>query len=545
MNLADYTRTKFQIADILRSATRAARAAEPDNPFPFEDLFARLAEDRFNVAVVGQFSRGKTSLMNAMLKTERLPVGVVPLTSVITTVQYGPSERATVEYRERRLASQIALDALPEFVTQKQNPGNLKGIKLVRIELPSELLRKGFYLIDTPGLGSAIAENTRTTEEFLPQADAFVVVTSYESPLSADEMRLLGTLTAQGYRAFLVLNKRDLVADRERADVEEHVRTQLRALTDTPIELFSLSARQALAAARSGDIERQTASGLPAFLDRLVRFLVEERSAEFMRRMFARAAEALGAIEGAAGERQQLLMLQQSLGATLPSSAERAAPASEDAAPPFSRCAVCFEIERAVREFLQTYQYAVIIDQTERDGLHADGGLCSFHTWQYATMASGHGTCVAFPGVLEQLAESLRAELKITDDHNLRQMIGQLPAGKTCRLCQVHEAAERTALAGTVAAIARGRIGRDANAPAVCLPHLGLVVAGLDEAAGRALLARVAASWVRTAEDMRRYALKRDGSRRAFTTQDEIDADLCGLRALAGHRALHFVGRVR
>jgi len=544
MNLADYTRAKFQIADILRSATRAARAAEPDNPFPFEDLFARLAEDRFNIAVVGQFSRGKTSLMNAMLKTERLPVGVVPLTSVITTVQYGPSERATVEYQERRLASQIALDALPEFVTQKQNPGNLKGIKLVRIELPSELLRKGFYLIDTPGLGSTIVENTRTTEEFFPQADAFVVVTSYESPLSADEMRLLGALTAQGYRAFLVLNKQDLVAKRERADVEEHVRTQLRAVTDAPIELFSLSARQALAAARSGDIEQQTASGLPAFLDRLVRFLVEERSAEFMRRMFARAAEALGAIESAAGERRQLLMLQQSLGTTPPSSAARAAPASEDAAPPFSRCAICAEIERTVREFLQTYQYAIIVDQTERDALRADGGLCSFHTWQYATMASRHGTCVAFPGVLEQLAESLRAELKVTDGHNLRRMIGQLPAGRTCRLCQVHEAAERTALAGATA-IARRLIGHDANVPAICLPHLGLVVAGLDEGAGRALLARVAASWVRTAEDMRRYALKRDGSRRAFTTQDEIDADLCGLRALAGHRALHFVGRVR
>jgi predicted GTPase len=60
------------------------------------DLFARLAEDRFNLAVVGRFSRGKSSLMNAILGSERLRTGVVPLTSVITTVTYGSQERMTL-----------------------------------------------------------------------------------------------------------------------------------------------------------------------------------------------------------------------------------------------------------------------------------------------------------------------------------------------------------------------------------------------------------------------------------------------------------------
>jgi hypothetical protein len=77
--------------------------------------------------------------------------------------------------------------------------------------------------------------------------------------------------------------------------------------------------------------------------------------------------------------------------------------------------------------------------------------------------------------------------------------------------------------------------------PDVCLPHLRPVVGALGDGAGGALLDATAESWQRTAEDMRRYALKRDGSRRAFTTVDEIDADLRGLRALAGHAALSFV----
>jgi hypothetical protein len=55
---------------------------------------------------------------------------------------------------------------------------------MAEIQLPAEILRRGFYFVDTPGLGSVIVENTLTTETFLPEADAFVLVTSYESPLS-------------------------------------------------------------------------------------------------------------------------------------------------------------------------------------------------------------------------------------------------------------------------------------------------------------------------------------------------------------------------
>ena len=103
MDMKEYERAKFELADLLRSASLVARAAQPKNLYPLEDLFARLAEDRFNLAVVGQFSRGKTSLMNAMLNTERLPTGIVPLTSVITTVQYGTTECARIEFQENRL----------------------------------------------------------------------------------------------------------------------------------------------------------------------------------------------------------------------------------------------------------------------------------------------------------------------------------------------------------------------------------------------------------------------------------------------------------
>ena len=138
MNLMEYEWVKFELASILRSATIGVSAEQPKTAPIFNDLFARLAEDRFNLVLVGRFNRGKTSLMNAMLHTDRLPVGVVPVTSVITTVQYGSSEEATIEYRDRQLPDRVSLDELTDYVSQAGNPSNERGITMARVSLPSE-----------------------------------------------------------------------------------------------------------------------------------------------------------------------------------------------------------------------------------------------------------------------------------------------------------------------------------------------------------------------------------------------------------------------
>jgi hypothetical protein len=64
--------------------------------------------------------------MNAILATDRLPTGIVPLTSVITTVTYGSKERVVLKYDERILTKEILIEALPQFITQDGNPGNVQ-----------------------------------------------------------------------------------------------------------------------------------------------------------------------------------------------------------------------------------------------------------------------------------------------------------------------------------------------------------------------------------------------------------------------------------
>lgn len=125
---------------------------------------------------------------------------------------------------------EIPLEALPQYVTQQGNPGNVKGIKDAEVQLPAEFLRRGFHFVDTPGLGSAIEENTRTTESFLPEADAFLLVTSYESPLSDEEVRFFRAAASSPRRIFMVVNKQDTVRDRERADALDYLQQKLDAM---------------------------------------------------------------------------------------------------------------------------------------------------------------------------------------------------------------------------------------------------------------------------------------------------------------------------
>ena len=129
--------------------------------------------------------------------------------------------------------------------------------------MPAEFLRRGFHFVDTPGLGSAIEENTRTTRSYLPEADAFLLVTSFDSPLSQDELQFFRAIASFPRRIFVVLNKQDTVDERQRAEAIDFVRGQLSEMfgEDAP-KIFPISALQALAAKQSRDASRLETSGI-------------------------------------------------------------------------------------------------------------------------------------------------------------------------------------------------------------------------------------------------------------------------------------------
>ena len=290
--LEEYAKRKLELAAILRTLLHAAeRRKDEMSVGECRRLLARLAEDRCNLAIVGQFSRGKSSLMNALLGVEKLPTGILPLTSVITTVAYGESERVLLQREGWTFPQEIHLNQLAEYVTQHGNPGNEKRVTLAEIQLPSALLRLGVHFIDTPGVASAIRANTRTTRQFLPEADAAILVTSFESPLTEAELNFLREIREHVRKVFVVVNKQDLVAPAERGPVLESVRDSLKAaFEDADLDLFAVSARDALLAKQDASAAALAASGLPILESALTEFLRSDKARELLVRAADRAA---------------------------------------------------------------------------------------------------------------------------------------------------------------------------------------------------------------------------------------------------------------
>lgn len=277
---------------MLRAALHVARARQDaELGDQARALLARLAEDRFLLAVVGQFSRGKSTLMNAILGAAHLPTGALPMTSVVTTVHYGDRPRATVRRRGSPIPIETPLAELSRFVAQSSAERSELHVVSADVEVPAEILRLGFAFVDTPGVGSAIEANTATTKRFLPEADAVIFLTGFDSPLTGAEVEFLADVRRHVDKLFFVINKRDLVSERDAADVAEFVRRRLGDdMRLGELRLFAVSALEALQARTQGDDERLAASGLLALEADLVGFLTTEKARLFLLRVAARAA---------------------------------------------------------------------------------------------------------------------------------------------------------------------------------------------------------------------------------------------------------------
>jgi hypothetical protein len=187
-DLRTYTKAKQSVAELVRRLESHFRHADDEfRANACRELMVKLAEDRFTLAVLGQFNRGKSSLMNAIMGRQILPTGVLPLTSAITVLRYGSQERLVVQRKGWTFAQATPFSALAGIVTQQGNPGNEKQIERVYVEMPLPFLRRGLEFVDTPGVGSAVDANTSTTMDFLPRCDAALFVTSVDTPLTAVE----------------------------------------------------------------------------------------------------------------------------------------------------------------------------------------------------------------------------------------------------------------------------------------------------------------------------------------------------------------------
>lgn len=234
---------------LLEQALRLAEAA-PGRPEAAraQKLAEQVRAGRFSISVVGEFKRGKSTLVNALLGEEVVPTGVLPLTAVTTELSCG-EPAATVEHLD---GSRRAIDpgGLADYVTESGNPGNDKQVARVLVSGTWPLLSGGVVLVDTPGTGSIHEHNTGAAESALMEADGAVVVLSADSPLSASERDMLTHLRDRQAPTFFVLNKVDHLGPQELEQVRRFVTEALEEYLGRQERVYEVDARAAFAARR-------------------------------------------------------------------------------------------------------------------------------------------------------------------------------------------------------------------------------------------------------------------------------------------------------
>ena len=241
-----------------------------------DDLAARLDEVRRRasrtdtvVCVVGEFKKGKSALINALLGTTACPVDDDLATSAVTVVRHGDTPAATVHRREggEALLEEIEPAAVPDWTLEGAGRDGRRDVDLVEVRLPNPLLEGGLTLVDTPGVGGLNAGHAAATLAFLPSADALVFVTDASAELSGPELEFLASARGAGPPVLVAVTKIDMYPEWRRIVEIDVGHLQAIGLMERPFALSS--------ALRARTDERDDESGYGAFTDALVGDAVE------------------------------------------------------------------------------------------------------------------------------------------------------------------------------------------------------------------------------------------------------------------------------
>jgi GTP-binding protein EngB required for normal cell division len=199
---------------------------------------------------VGQFKAGKSSFLNGYLDRPLLPVGNIPVTSVITRIRYGPEEIATVTFQDGTRKA-ISCEEIQDYVSESGNPENSREVFVVDIEVPVLSNIKAIRLVDTPGIGSVWKHNTETTKTWFPETGGVLFLISAEKPISENELNLLREICLYTPEVTIVMTKVDLFAEEKIREIELFTAPVLRKALDREFPIIRYSAFE-----RTGEYNR-------------------------------------------------------------------------------------------------------------------------------------------------------------------------------------------------------------------------------------------------------------------------------------------------
>ncbi len=235
------------MANLIETIEKIAKHFSYGNILDEIDVIKEFKTDfqGIDLVVMGRFKAGKSSMLNTLLKRNFLPTGVLPVTAIITRISYGEIEKAIVITLSGE-SFEIDIENLTQYVTEKNNPHNEKGVFLVDIFTPAMNNFRNIRFIDTPGLGSAFKHNTEVTQKWYNRIGAAIVVINSTQACSEDDHLLVASALEHSPIVFVVLSKTDMLNKTELPDVVNFVTNRIKKTFKKNLNIFTYSIKNAL-----------------------------------------------------------------------------------------------------------------------------------------------------------------------------------------------------------------------------------------------------------------------------------------------------------
>lgn len=267
-----------------------------------EKSIENLKQDKFNMVIVGEFSRGKSTFINALLGKRVLPAATKPTTTIINKISYGEEPEFNLHFRESNEIKRITEEEFKN-ITAKVEPEdyddenevneyneNLKLIGSIAhadIKYPTEICKEGIEIIDTPGTNDLDQQREEITFKFIPQSDIAIFLLAADQILSQSEVNFLKERIVDNdiKKIFFIINFKDKLKTKEDEDkVVSYAKEHLQEKVDNP-RIFMVSARQALNFKRKekGEVfkgvvpETLSETGFDEMENEITAYLINER----------------------------------------------------------------------------------------------------------------------------------------------------------------------------------------------------------------------------------------------------------------------------
>jgi len=253
----------------------------------------RLQEGSLRVLVMGKFSSGKSTFLNAMMGKMLLPAKPTPTTAVIGEIQYAHEPSATLYPKKQtgKAPFDVQIDDLDKYIVinheekEKDDEKKENPYEKIVIKYPLNICKMGIDFVDSPGLDDPTCHDAITLN-YLPTADAIVYCMNSQSAFSALDKAEIEHLRALGYKSIIfvltyfdMLEQNDIMTGKHDAeDTRRHYTNVLSPYTDLgPEGIFFVGSLPALMGKIKNDMNLLESSHLPKMEKKLEQILFNER----------------------------------------------------------------------------------------------------------------------------------------------------------------------------------------------------------------------------------------------------------------------------